>query len=280
MRTSRRAALTVLVSAGLCCCWGCGKDRAKKPPPQARPARPAGAQPRWTATKLTVIDKMNAPESVLVDPATGAAYVSNMETDKGQYWGEDGTGFVSRLKPGGELDVLRWKESSARLRLHCPKGMCMFGGSVHVADDTRVVRFAVDSAGASGTVKGIRGKRLNDMATDGRAVYVSDTGAGKIYKTDGVLVEEVKAPPAVNGITFFKDKMFAVSWDLHDVYELDRAGKKEPKPFGVAEHFQSLDAIEVLDDGTFIVTDCTGGKVCTISPDRKTVRTLATLEKK
>jgi hypothetical protein len=65
--------------------------------------------------------------------------------------------------------------------------------------------------------------------------------------------------------------MFGVSWGLHEVYELDPAGKEEPKPFGLAKHFKGLDGIEVLDDGTFIVTDFVGGKVCTISPDRKTV---------
>ena len=49
-------------------------------------------------------------------------------------------------------------------------------------------------------------------------------------------------------------------------------GKTPPKPFGLAAHFKSLDAIEVLDDGTFLVSDFPGNKVCTISADRKTVR--------
>ena len=42
---------------------------------------------------------------------------------------------------------------------------------------------------------------------------------------------------------------------------------------------QRLDAgIEVLDDGTFIVSDLPAKKVFSVSPDRKTVRTLAELD--
>jgi len=83
----------------------------------------------------------------------------------------------------------------------------------------------------------------------------------------------IKAPEAVNGITFHDGRMYAVSWKLHEIYELDPSGKAEPKPFGLASHFAGLDGIEVLEGGTFVVSDFAGNKVCTISPDRKTVRT-------
>ena len=56
------------------------------------------------------------------------------------------------------------------------------------------------------------------------------------------------------------------------------AGKKPPQPFGLASHFSRLDGIEVLDDGTFIVSDLPAKKVFSVSPDRKTVRTLAELD--
>ena len=45
--------------------------------------------------------------------------------------------------------------------------------------------------------------------------------------------------------------------------------------FGLAEHFTNLDGIEVLDDDSNIVSDFMGNKVSLISPDRKTVTTLA-----
>jgi len=49
-------------------------------------------------------------------------------------------------------------------------------------------------------------------------------------------------------------------------------------PFGLAAHFTNLDAIEVLDNGLFIVSDYTGNKICSISKDRKTVSTLIELQ--
>ena len=72
--------------------------------------------------------------------------------------------------------------------------------------------------------------------------------------------------------------MFGVSWDLHEIDELDPSGGKAPVAFGLAEHFTNLDGIEVVEDGTFIVSDFMGNKVCAISPDRASVTTLAELD--
>lgn len=71
---------------------------------------------------------------------------------------------------------------------------------------------------------------------------------------------------------------FTVSWDLHEMYEIDTSGEQPPQPFGLADHFTNVDGIEVLDDGALIVSDCVGGQVCLISADRETVTTLAELE--
>jgi len=65
---------------------------------------------------------------------------------------------------------------------------------------------------------------------------------------------------------------------LHEVYEVYPIGGKDPRPFRLAEHFTNLDGIEVLADGTFIVSDFMGNKVCAITPDEKTVYTLVELE--
>jgi len=72
--------------------------------------------------------------------------------------------------------------------------------------------------------------------------------------------------------------MFGVSWHLHEVFELDPTGKQPPQPFGLASEFVNLDGIVVLPDGTFIVSDFKGHRIATITPDRKTVRTLCELD--
>ena len=233
------------------------------------------AAAQWTAAEVEVTG-FNAPEGVAIDPATGMAYVSNIETATEGYWDDDKTGFISRLLPGGAVDQLRWRDSKPPALLNGPKGLCIHKGWLWVADNKRLKAYQIAGPGAK-KFEILGAQRVNDMACDGKAVYVTDTARGIVIRIDDAGgLSTIKGPKWINGITFFKDKMYAVSWSEHDLYELDQSGKAEAKPFGLAAHFKNLDAVEVLDDGTFIVSDYTGGKVCTVSPDRKTVRTIIT----
>jgi len=239
------------------------------------------ARAEWTAERIAVVEGFQTPESVAVDPVSGIAYVSNVVTadSAGQGpWDEDGRGFISRLKPGGEVDVLKWREKTRRgLRLgtlNAPKGLCIIPGQLRVADITRMVYFDM-TRNRPGIVTPIRrAQRLNDMATDGKAVYLSDTGAGAVHRLAPGERCLLRAPPGVNGITWFQGKIYAVSWSEHDVYELDPLGKTEPRPFGLASHFTALDGIEVLDEETILVSDFSGNKVSVIGLKEKTVATL------
>ncbi|MBL7140233.1 MAG: hypothetical protein ISS74_04920 [Planctomycetes bacterium] len=234
----------------------------------------AGCVPAWRAQQVTKIGQFAVPECCVVDAKTGKVYVSNMETDVGAYWADDATGSIAVLNPGGVPANMRWQASAQDAPLHSPKGMCILDGVLYVADNTRVLAFPLSDAAQPKPLQGPKGEHLNDMATDGVAVYVSDTAAGVVYRMGRDGVTTIKAPAGVNGITFFKGKMFAVSWDLHEVYELDPAGQGDPVPFGLACHFKTPDGIEVLEDGTFLVSDMHGNRVAAISADRKTVSTL------
>ncbi|HSV99021.1 MAG TPA: SMP-30/gluconolactonase/LRE family protein [Sedimentisphaerales bacterium] len=228
-----------------------------------------------------VLEGFDVPECALVDPQTGFIYVSNIEATPETYWSDNGKGSISRLRPDGTIDALRWIDSSPEFVLNSPKGMCILNGRLYVADNTRILVFSLDS-GRPVIALAVEGaERLNDMATDGRQVYVSDTQGGRILRVDGSGQgghETVAELESVNGITFDGERMYAVSWDLHDVYQIDRSGRQPPQPFGLAEHFAHLDGIEVLDDGSFIVSDFVGNKVVRISKDRRTVTTLAELK--
>lgn len=234
---------------------------------------------QWTAGKpLKTLEGFAVPECAVVDPASGAVYVSNIDTDNEGYWVDDGKGFISRLKSDGSIEALRWRDSTAEAPIHSPKGMCIVNGVLFVADNTRVLRFRLPDGQALPPIVIPEAKWLNDMASDGRRAWVSDTGASRIYCLEESGPRQIKAPKNPNGITFDKGRMFGVSWDLHEVYELDPTGKKDPQPFGLASHFHTLDAIEVLKDGSFLVSDFGGNKVAIISPDRKTVTTIAELK--
>jgi len=236
----------------------------------------------WTAKLVRSVEGFSVPECTLVDSATGKVYVSSIacphEGDGTQYWTADGTGFVSLLNPDGILDQVRWVESQPQAPLNSPKGLCIWGGVLHVADLHMIHRFNISDRRPLASIQITGARRINDLATDGQALYASDTAAGKVYRIAEGRISLVKAPEAVNGITFHEGRMYCVSWTRHEVFELDPTGKLPPKAFSLAWYFTNLDGIEVLDDGTFLVSDFMGNKICVISPDRKHVRTLIRVE--
>lgn len=245
-------------------------------------AGPAGdARAEWTAERIAVVEGFQTPESVAVAPDSGTAYVSNVvagDSPGRGPWDLDGKGFLSRLKPGGEIDVLKWREKTKRGRrlgtLNAPKGLCILPGQLRVADLRTMVYFDLGRH-RPGIVTRVRGaQRLNDMATDGKAVYLSDTATGLVHRLATGEHCVIPAPPGVNGITLHGGKMYAVSWTEHDVYRLDPARHGAPQPFGLASHFTALDGIEVLDDDTLLVSDFEGDKVSVVGVKEKSVATL------
>lgn len=237
------------------------------------------AAAQLTVEEVAVVKGLEVPECLVTDPASGLVYVSNVVAGEGEYWSKDGKGFISQMTADGEMKKFRWLDSTADAPIHAPKGMCILDGHLYIADITRLLRYPLKGDGPLVEIPVPGAERLNDPATDGKSVYVSDTEMGRVHKIDPKGRQSiVQAPESINGITFHKGRMFAVSWALHDAYELDPSGKEPPIPFGLADHFEGLDAIEVLEDGTFIVSDFLGNKVCAISPDRKKVHTLIELD--
>ena len=231
------------------------------------------AEPQWKAEHVVTLDGFHVPESVLHAPKTGLIYVTNMECVPDEYWTDDNKGYLTLMEGVHRVKTRRWIDSTSASRLHAPKGMCLLGDTLYFADNTRLMQ--VPLSGGTPEVLASGFKQANDVATDGKNIWVSDTAAGKIFCVSPQgKKREIKAPAGINGLTFFGDKLFGVSWDLHEVYELDPTGQAAPVSFGLAGHFKNLDGIEVLDDGTFIVSDFMGDTVYTISPDRRAVHPL------
>jgi len=229
------------------------------------------------AVHVVTLEGFAYPECALYDAGSGNIFVSNIECAPEEYWVDDSRGFISLLKKDNTVHAQRWVDSRTDAPIHSPKGLTILGGHLYFADNTRLLRCTLGGQKVEVVAAGFQ--KANDLCTDGSHVWLSDVGASKIYCiTASGQKREIKAPPAVNGITFDGAKMYGVSWDLHEIYELDPSGKNEPVSFGLAAHFTALDGIEVLKDGTFIVSDFKGHKVCAISSDRKTVITLIELE--
>ena len=235
----------------------------------------ANAQARWQTEKVAEISTgLATPECTLLLPS-GDIAISNIQTEDEGYWVDDGKAYISLLDAQGQFKEAQWIQSTPAFVFSAPKGMCVCQGKLFFTDN-QTIKYCDAATGENlATIPGLLGERFNDLATDGNSVWVSDNGASKILcvQPDGTS-RAVKSPLAPNGVTCWRGQVFAVSWDRHDLYELDPKGVKEPVAFGLAEHFTNLDGIEVLGDGTFIVSDFQGHKVSAVTPDRKTVYTL------
>lgn len=244
---------------------GCGKTDGPDP-----------VKATWSVEQLSVIEGLDLPESVAIDPVKGDVYVSNIVTPDESYWVDDSNGFISLHKPDGQTATLKWHAHTDDSPVHDPKGMCIHKGKLYFNDNKKVKHISLDGKKTVGVIDIEGATTLNDIATDGENLWVTDTEGSKIYCVSAdESVKNIPSPKKVNGVTCYKGKVFAVSWDFHEIYEIDREGKKEPVPFGLEDHFTALDSIEVLDDDSFLVTDFQGNQMCWVSADRKTVVKLA-----
>lgn len=229
--------------------------------------------------KIRVIENLDLPECFVIDPASGDLYISNIVTPNEGYWEDDNNGFISKMAPDGTMIKLRWLESTPDMPINAPKGMCIFKGRLYFTDNTKLKSCRLDDPSKVEIIEIKDAENLNDLAADAESIWVTDTAKGKIFRiVPDENITEIPAPESVNGVTTYNGKAFAVSWDLHEIYELDPTGKNQPVPFGLAENFVTLDCIEVMPDGTFIISDYNGNMLYSISPDRKTVTKLIELQ--
>ena len=145
---------------------GCKKaDKAPPPPPPP------------TATRVATVDSMQTPESVLWDSAQDVYFVSNINGNPGA---KDGNGFISRVRPDGSIEALKFIEGGKnRVILNAPKGMAVHGDTLWVTDIDAVRAFnAKTGAPVTAVEMGRYGALfLNDPAfsPDGN-LYLTDTG--------------------------------------------------------------------------------------------------------
>ena len=119
---------------------------------------------------------LEAPQAVLYDVASDRSLVSTIAEDEAS---GAATGFISRLKPNGEVDALRWIDGAAAdVPLRGPGGMAIRGDTLMVADMDCLHLFdrragdLIDSICLHGP------GRLNDVAVDLRGkVYATSEGA-------------------------------------------------------------------------------------------------------
>lgn len=232
-------------------------------------------KPVWS-----IKEGLDAPESAQYDPDTKLIYVSNVG---GKPTEKDGKGWISRVTPDGKLKDAKWVEG-----LNAPKGIRIARGVLWVSDLTELVAIDIGKGEIVKRVEVPSAKFLNDVAIDGKYVYVSDTFASKIYRYDGKEVtvfaegDDLECP---NGLLIDDGKLIVAAWGKitkpdvagtdvpGKLFSLDLSTKKRevitPKPLG------NLDGLEADGGGNYLVSDWVAGRVYRVGADGKPIGIIA-----
>ncbi len=246
----------------------CQKESTEPPPmkegtpPMPMTTAPAPSQP-------ATLSGFQTPESVLYDPDQDLYFVSNIN---GQPVAADDNGYISRVNAESLQIEAKWIDGSkADVTLNAPKGMAIAGDDLVVADLTVVRKFDRRTGEPKGEIAIPGSTFVNDLASDGAAVYVSDSGlkAGAggnfeptstdaIWKIVNDKPQKIASSPGAlkrpNGVEVVDGKVWVVSFGGNELYRIEN-GKKvvvNTLPKG------TLDGLVHLTDGSFVVSSWEG----------------------
>jgi sugar lactone lactonase YvrE len=204
---------------------------------QSESAKPSLQKVWETDTVLTTV------ESTLYDAKSNTIYTSNIEGGPNE---KDGKGSISKLKPDGTIENLKWVTG-----LNAPKGMAMLKGKLYVTDVDQLVEInAADGKIVKRyPVKGA--KFLNDAATDGNKLYFTDMQTGKVHVLEngkvGVVAEGLEN---INGLAFNdKGGMLFLGGKGLGQYNM-----QDKKSSFLNEVVTGGDGLVVIDDSTYIAS--------------------------
>ena len=218
------------------------------------------------------------PESFIVDPDTGAYYVSNVNEHTRDR--EDNNGYITKLDKDLNVVAQKFIEGGRDgTKLNDPKGMVIVGDTLWVADLKYVRAFDKNTGKNTANVSLQEHEAifLNDVAAgpDG-VLFVSDTQKNKIFAIatkDGnkvsVLVEgsDLNGP---NGLYWAADEalLYVACWNGSTILTIDAEGAISTFVVN-ADKFAHLDGIDRDADGTFYVSDYHKGIVYRITPEKR-----------
>ncbi|HEY8131317.1 MAG TPA: hypothetical protein VII12_05455 [Thermoanaerobaculia bacterium] len=224
-----------------------------------------------TGAQSNTLSGFATPESVLYDPDQDVYFVSNIN---GQPLAADDNGYISRINADTLQIDMKWIDAAKPdIILNAPKGMAILGDDLYVADLSVVRKFDRKNGKPKGEVAILGSTFLNDLASDGKAVYVSDTGmkAGNngfeptgtdaIWKIVGDKPQKIASGSNLNrpnGVDVVDGKVWVVSFGSNELYQVDK-GKKATVTTKLPKG--SLDGLVHLSDGSFLVSSWDGKAV-------------------
>ena len=245
---------------------------AGPPMKEGAPPMPMTTSPTATSTPATPqkLTGFQTPESVLWDPDQDVYFVSNIN---GEPTAADDNGFISRINPETMQIDLKWIDAAKPdILLNAPKGLGILGDNLYVADLTVVRKFDRKTGKPAGEIKIPGSTFLNDIASDGKSVYVTDsglkagakgfepTGTDAVWRITNDKPEKLASGSDLNrpnGVEIAEGKIWVVSFGSNELYQISNGKKtsvaKLPKG--------SLDGLVHLGDGSFLVSSWEGKAV-------------------
>lgn len=179
-----------------------------------------------------------APESVLHDEQADVYLVSNVV---GSALDVDDQAFISRLRPDGTLEALKWIDAAREdVQLNAPKGMAIVGDALFVVDIDEVRVFDRVTGQPLRTIHVAGASFLNDVAAaaDG-SLLVTDSGLAAGFApsgTDAVLridregrvttVIRGEALGRPNGLLVTEEGVWVSTFGTGEMYRLDAQGQR------------------------------------------------------
>lgn len=256
----------------LAACAGHEHEKTTHPVPTPPEKRAAIAPPA-----VASISNVVTPESVLHDPQQDVYFISNVF---GGLEAVDGNGFITRVDADTLRVDLKWIENGKNgARLDGPKGMAIVGDTLYVSDVLAVRKFDRRTGAPLGEIPLPGATMINDLATDGSNVYVSDTAirswAGQtfvatntdaIWKISGDRATKIASGAELhqpNGLAFHDGALWVAPFAGNELYRLD--GTERDVVIEVPRG--QLDGLVILGDGTRIVSSWQGSTIYRESSD-------------
>ena len=211
------------------------------------------------------------PESVVYDEARDALYVSNIGS--GDVNEPDGNGYLSKIGTDGQVIEEAWV-----VGLDGPKGLALDGDRLYVADIDELLEVDVEAGTVLNRYPVEGAAFLNDVALgEGGAVFVSDSGTGRIHRLADGQMEVWLDDPNVrspNGLHLADGDLVVAAADstaenaggaryVRRVSAADHA----VEPLGTTSPVGGLDAVEPDGRGGFFVSDWGAGQVHHYAPE-------------
>lgn len=163
------------------------------------------------AWNMQEISGFQSPESIYV--TKDYIFVSNLGKEV-KPLDKDGDGFILKLDSKGEV-------LNKISNLNAPKGMSIVGDILYVSDIDEIKGFDLKTFKQVFALPVKNAIFLNDLVSDGKNLYVSDTGSGIIYFIDiqkksysnFITLESAKYGGGPNGLFLKKGDLWVVTYD-------------------------------------------------------------------